>query len=141
MKLNRIVTGLVVCIVASNILVASIALAGGFRESVYGSASIRNVTAFTVAYTNGADRVVLGSVMARSDGASNTWTIAVVNNGQTNILKTGTLTEAAYTLLYEGMGTVPLGAGGIVMITGSVTNAVTTTNTVQYQVHTLDATK
>ncbi len=126
--------------VLTPLFLAAIAIGAGFRESIYGSKLSELTTAVSIRYTNGSERVRIGSIMARADAASNTWTIAVINNSQTNILKTGTLSTTAYTLLYEGNGTVPLGAGGVIQITGTVnTNALLTTNNVQYQIHTLSA--
>lgn len=117
------------------------AWAGGkFLGSDYGTQTVRLSETVAFEYTNGPERVLLGSIMVKADAASNAWTILLINNNFTNILKTGTLTSSSNTLLYEGYGTVPLGGGARLRFTGTVnTNGAATTNAVQWSVHTFKA--
>lgn len=111
-----------------------------FLGSIYRNDSIAAggaTQAFTVVYTNDTgSKVALASVFANSSLATNSWSISVVNNGQTNVLTAPTaLTYVTTGVKYEGYGTVPLGAGGKVIVSGTVaTNAGGTL--VQWQVHT-----
>jgi hypothetical protein len=86
-----------------------------------------------VAFTNGSaasgQRIGLASVMVTCSTLTNT-VISVVNNGQTHVIKTST----SGTALYEGYGTIPVGAGGVVSIAG-VNSAVS--GTVYWVVNTL----
>ena len=118
-----------------------LAFAGGkFLESRYVTHTAALTTSVAIEITNGASRVGLGSVFVSADAASNTWTILLVNNNATNILKTGTLTASANTLFYESSGGIPWGANGRIRITGTVnTNAALTTNKVYASVHTQSA--
>jgi len=104
-------------------------------EGKYGNVTVALDTAVAFELTNGAERVAIGSIAVRADAASNTWTIFLINNNITNVLKSGALSATSHTLLYEGNGTVPWGANGRLRFTGTVnTNAALTTNKVQYSV-------
>lgn len=118
-----------------------LAFAGGkFLESRYVTHTAALTTSVDFEITNGASRVGLGSVFVCADAASNTWTILLINNNVTNILKTGTLTASANTLFYESSGGIPWGANGRIRITGTVnTNAALTSNIVFAGVHTQSA--
>ena len=108
--------------------------------SIYRNDSIQAAAAtqaFTVVYTNDTgSKVALASVFANSSLATNSWSISVVNNGQTNVLTAPTaLTYVTTGVKYEGYGTVPLGNGGKVIVSGTVeTNA--GGSLVQWAVHT-----
>ena len=116
-----------------------LAFAGGkLIESRYVTHTAALTTSVAIEFTNklNATRFGLGSVFVCADAASNTWTILLINNNVTNILKTGTLTASANTLFYESSGGIPWGLGGRIRITGTVnTNAALTTNVVFASVH------
>ena len=130
-------------IVAVMIGVVMFAMVGGaaveFIESVYRNdsvAALEATQAFTVSYTNiSGSKMAIASVFAKSSLATNNWTISVVNGNQTNILSGPTaLTYANTGVKYEGYGSVPIGAGGLVQISGTVaTNA--GGSLVQWQIH------
>lgn len=127
--------------VATTLIAAALTYAGGkFLESRYITNTAVLTTSVAFEITNGTERVGLGSVFVCADAASNLWTILLINNNVTNILKTNTLTSAANTLFYESSGGIPWGAGGRIRVTGTVnTNAALTTNVVFAGVHTQDA--
>jgi hypothetical protein len=108
------------------VLVSMAATAGiQWLESVYRSdlvACSDLTSTFTVAYTNSSgSRVTLASVFARSDLATNSWQISLVNNGQTNVLVAPTLLLGiTNTVKYDGTGNVPLGNGGVVQVSGTI---------------------
>ncbi len=118
-----------------------LAFAGGkFLQSQYVTHTAALTTSVAFEVTNGLAGVALGSVFVCADAASNTWTILLINHNVTNILKTGTLTEAANTLFYESSGGIPWGPNARIRFTGTVnTNAALTTNVVFAGVHTQTA--
>lgn len=106
-----------------------------FLAARYGRVSVELTTAVAFEVTNGTESVVLGGIAVRADAATSTWTIAVINNSYTNILKSGTLTPVSHTLLYEGNGSIPWGPNARMRFTGSVhTNAALETNVVQWSI-------
>ena len=90
-----------------------------------------NTTAFTTAFTNTTQlREVLRSVFVTSYQATNNWTMFLVNNGITNTLVSPTGlngSNSLYTIKYTTAGDIPLGAGGVLIVTGQVfTNSAAT---------------
>ncbi len=117
-----------------------------FLESVYRNDSIATpsatANAFTVIYTNTGDRVAIGSIFARAQAATGSWSILIVNSSQTNILVAPTaLNFDTYGVKYEGYSTVPLGNGGKIIVSGSVAsnNATTGTGIIEWGIHRIAA--
>jgi tetrahydromethanopterin S-methyltransferase subunit E len=104
--------------------------AEAWLESQYKSQSSIDGTAL-LAITNGTSRSTIESIMVSCPAATGTWSVLVINNSVTNLLKSTTLTSASYTLLYES-GHVPFGADGVIYATG---NNSSLTNTVKMAVH------
>ena len=89
-------------------------------------ASTGGVCNFTQSYTNtSGSKMALHSVYAMSPLATNSWSLVVVQGGQTQTLVSATALSLATTgIKYEGNGAVPLGAAGVLTVSGSViTNA------------------
>jgi len=126
---------------AAMMIGSMLAFAGGkFLESRYVTHTAVLTTSVAFEITNINNRVGLGSVFVCAGAASNTWSILLINNNVTNILKTGTLTASANTLFYESSGGIPWGSGGRIRITGTVnTNAALTSNVIFAGVHTQSA--
>ena len=110
-----------------------------FLGSIYRSDTVACTnaeTAFSFAYTNDTgSKVAIASIMARSDYATNNWSILIVNSDQTNILVAPTaLNYVTYSIKYDGTGNIPLGNGGKIILNGAVwTNAA---GLVSWQIHT-----
>jgi hypothetical protein len=101
----------------------------------YGSVTVPLTTTVAFEVTNGTENVLLGGIAVRADAASNAWTIAVIHNNFTNLIKSGTLTATSHTLLYEGNGSIPWAANARMRFTGTVnTNGALTTNIVQWSI-------
>ena len=114
--------------------VAQVQADSGIMSS-YGSITATN--AFTARWTVPPGyRLVLESVLVGAPTVTNssTWTVSVVNNNgtQTNVIYSGTVAAATPNLVYEGKGTIPVGAGGTVIISGTMLPA----GIVQYMMNT-----
>lgn len=126
----------IIAAVVSGIMATLTAFAAeNWLESFYRNDTVVG-TSTSIVYTNGSERVTLASVMVQCLQATSTWNIALVNNNITNVIKTGTLTLASPTLIYEGYGTVPLGASGRILVTGSIHTNNFGTNVVAIAIHT-----
>jgi len=111
-----------------------------FTQTQYGTVTVPLAESVTFEWTNGTERVGLGSVMVKADAASNTWTILLVSNSSayTNVLQIGSLNSVTNTMLYDGAGNIPVGAGAKIRVTGTVnTNGALTTNRVMFVVQCL----
>ena len=75
-----------------------------FTQTQYGTVTVPLAESVTFEWTNGTERVGLGSVMVKADAASNTWTILLVSNSSayTNVLQIGSLNSVTNTMLYDG---------------------------------------
>jgi hypothetical protein len=110
--------------------------AEGWLASIYRSDTYALSSTVSSAYTNTGDRVTLASIGVQCNNATGTWTIAVVNYGITNTLKTATVTSPTSDLFYDGYGMVPIGKGGKILISGSIHTNLQPTNVCKIAIHT-----
>jgi len=126
----------------SGLITLVVMAAEGWLGSIYRADTLISASAVSQAWTNGAansPRVTLASVFVQCANATNTWAVKVINNSVTSVVKSATLSPASSELLYEGYGMIPVGGGGVVLITGTIdTNRATPslTNTVNFAIHT-----
>ena len=127
----------VMAAVVSGIMATLTALAAeGWLASVYRHDNMPLNATIASVYTNGPERVTLASVLANCPNATGTWTIAIVADGITNVIKSGAVSLAVPTLVYEGNGMLPLGAGAQVLFSGSIHTNIMSTNIFSFAINT-----